>query len=143
MRRQGLHPVGEEAGPLPSEKESRASTLPPSPPHNKHPGPAQQEKGQGTDPGVATGSPLEPLPLPHILSHSWRSRSISQVQITSTLGSLDGAVVDFVKLLHDKLQVRAEVWSRRKAPEQSGQVQEYGKQQQDVGEELKSKGQSW
>lgn len=68
---------------------------------NKYPGPAQQ----GTDPRVAMDSPLEPLPLPHILSHSWGSRSISQVQITSTLGSLDGAVVDFVKFLHDKLQV--------------------------------------
>lgn len=88
------------------------------------------------------GSPLEPLPLPHILGHSWGPRSISQVQISSTLGSLDGAVIDFVKFLHDKLQIRAEVWSRCEAPEQCGQVQEYGEQQQDVGEELKSKSQS-
>lgn len=29
------------------------------------------------------------------------------------------------------------------APEQRGQVQEYGKQQQDVGEELESKSQAW
>lgn len=108
---------------------------------NQHSRLARQEKGQGTHPRTATGSLLERLPLPHVLIHSWQSRSISQVQVPCALGSLDGPVVDFVELFHDELQVGAEMRGSCEAPEQRGQVQEYGKQQQDVGEELESKSQ--
>ena len=77
---------------------------------NQHSGLARQEKGQGTHYRMATGSLLVLLPLPHILIHSWRSRSISQVQVPGALGSLDGTVVDFVEFFHD---VNAQICKQR------------------------------
>ena len=81
------------------------------------------------------------LPLPHVLINFWCwAGTVSQVKVMHALCSFNCTVVNFVEFFHDKLQIRANMRSSCKTPEQGGQVQQDGHQQQDVGEKLKNRG---
>ena len=81
------------------------------------------------------------LPLPHVLINVWRwAGTISQVKVMHALCGFNCVVVNFVKFFHDKLQIRANMRSSCETPEQGGQAQQGGHQQQDVGEKLKNRG---
>lgn len=77
--------------------------------------------------------------MPHVLINFWRwAGTVSQVKVMHALCGFNCAVVNFVEFFHDKLQIRAHVRSSCETPEQGGQVQQDGHQQQDVGEKLEN-----